>query len=127
MSARSRWPSVLLSRKNWRSCWSAGARAGRMTVRALMIASSCARARLMESARDDARRDLLDVEAVARHGIAKLHREIVLVHPQPHVDHFARILLVHVAQVDRAHLSERDLDLFLAQDLQVELVVLALG
>src|SRR5580765_8149491 len=117
MRARSRWPRFLLSRKNWRSCASAGARAGRITVSAWTIASSCARARFIGtkgSALGDARRDLLHHDAVARHREAQLHRQVMLVDAEPHVDDLL-LLGILVAKVQRAHLAQRDLDLLDAE------------
>src|SRR5688572_552500 len=119
-SARSRLPRFLWSRKNSRSCWSAGARAGRTRVSAATIASSCGRVSVTApSARHDARGGLLDHHAAARDRIAHLHRHVVMVHAEPHVDELL-LLLVHVAQMERLHLADRDLDLLLAHDAQAE-------
>src|SRR5471032_2018247 len=125
--ARSWLPRFLLSRKNCPSWRSAGALAGSTAARAWTIASSCARARFMGIglAPGDARRDLLDHEAIARDGVAKLHRQVVLVHPEPDVDH-RLVLGIDVAQVQGAHLAHGNVHLFLAEDLQIELIELAL-
>src|SRR4051812_5390282 len=119
MRARSRCPRCLLSRKYWRSCASAGALAGRITESAWTMASSWARARvaLIGSALADARGDLLHGEPVLRHGIAQLHRQVVLVEAKPHVDH---PVLVHVAQVRGADLADRNFDFLDAEHAQLE-------
>src|SRR5260221_7904233 len=126
MSARSRCPRLLLSRKKSESSRSAGAVAGSTTASAWTMASSCARARFKVSALGHLRGRLLDHHTVARDRIAQLHRQVVLVDAQPHVD-LALVLGVGVAQMQRAQFSEGDLDLLDAEHLEVELVVAPLG
>src|SRR3954471_12933449 len=105
MSPRSRCPSFGWSRKNCRSCASAGARAGRITVSAWMIASRCAREKFIALPGAHTRGDLLHGEAVLGDRIPHLHRHVVLVHAEPYV-HLALVLWIDVPQVHGLHAAQ---------------------
>src|SRR5437016_6203457 len=110
MSARSRWPRLLWSRKYCRSWASAGWRAGRITVSASTIASSWARESMARLSLRDRRCHLLDHEAVARDGEAQFQGQVMVVQAEPHVDDLALVLGVDVAHVKRTHVADRHLD-----------------